>query len=121
MSREERLRQLNEQYVQASLAGNVDWYRKHLAEDFVCIESDGSLLDKEAFLRMTSKGSDLAEYHLDDVNIRFFGDVALVRATGSWKAKNGTPGMSRYIDVYARSGDDWKAVSAQITRPSRQG
>jgi ketosteroid isomerase-like protein len=110
---------LNEQYVQASLAGDVEWYRTHLADDFVCIESDGSVLDKAAFLKMTAKGSDLAEYRLVEVDIRFYGDVALVRCTGSWTAKNGTPGMSRYVDVYVRSGDDWKAISAQITRPSR--
>lgn len=118
MSREERLRMLNEQYVRASLAGDVEWYRTHLADEFVCIESDGSVLDKTAFLQMTAQGSDLAEYRLDEVAIRFYGDVALVRATGSWTAKNGKPGMSRYIDVYVRSGDDRKAVSAQITRPA---
>ncbi len=120
MSREKRLRLLNEQYVQASLAGDVEWYRAHLAEEFVCIESDGSVLDKNAFLQMTANGSELAEYRLEEVDIRFYGDVALVRATGSWTAKNGTLGMSRYVDVYVQSGDDWKAVSAQITRPSQR-
>lgn len=119
MSREELLRQMNEQYVGAALAGDVAWYQRHLADDFVCIESDGSVLDKPAFLRMTAKGSDLTAYRLDEVYVRFYGDVALVRASGSWTAKNGTPGVSRYIDVYARSGDEWKAVSAQITRPSQ--
>lgn len=119
MSDEKHLRQLNEQYVRASLAGDVEWYRAHLAEEFVCIDSDGSVLDKNAFLQMTAQGSELAEYRLDEVDIRFYGEAALVRATGSWIAKNGTPGMSRYIDVYVRSGDEWKAVSAQITRPSR--
>lgn len=118
MSQEQLLRRLNEQYVAASLAGDVEWYRSHLADEFVCIESDGSVLDKVAFLRMTAQGSDLAEYRLDEVDVRFYGDVALVRATGSWKSKNGVPGTSRYVDVYARAGDDWKAVSAQITRPA---
>ena len=65
-----------------------------------------------------AQGSDLAEYHLDQVDLRFYGDVALVRATGSWKAKDGTPGLSRYVDIYARSGENWKVVSAQITRPA---
>ncbi|MBI3409436.1 MAG: nuclear transport factor 2 family protein [Planctomycetes bacterium] len=119
MSQEKHLRRLNEQYVAASLAGDVEWYRSHLADDFVCIESDGSVLDKAAFLRMTAQGSDLAEYHLDEVDVRFYGDMALVRATGSWKTKTGFPGMSRYIDVYVRKGDEWKAVSAQITRPAK--
>ena len=112
------LQRLNEQYVQASLSGDVEWFRERLADDFVCIESDGSVLDKTAFLRMTAKGSDLAEYHLTEVDIRFYGEVALVRATGLWTARNGTPGVSRYVDVYVRFGGDWKAVSAQVTRPA---
>jgi len=118
MSREQQLKRLNEQYVQASLAGDVEWYREHLADEFVCIDSDGSVLDKPAFLRMTAQGSDLAEYRLDEVDVRFYGDVALVRATGSWTSKTRAPGVSRYIDVYVRSGDAWKTVSAQITRPA---
>jgi len=117
MSRDADLRLLNEQYVKASLAGDVEWYRTHLADEFVCIESDGSVLDKAAFLAMTAQDSDLAEYRLEEVDVRFYGEVALVRATGKWLAKNGTPGISRYVDVYARVGDAWKAVSAQITRP----
>ncbi len=51
-------------------------------------------------------------------DVRFYGDVALVRATGSWTAKNGARGSSRYVDVYVRSGEEWKVVSAQITRPA---
>ena len=119
MSREKRLHLLNEQYVRASLAGDVEWYRAHLADEFVCIDSDGSVLDKNAFLQMTANGSELAKYRLDEVDIRFYGEVALVRCMGSWTAKNGTPGISRYVDVYVQSGDGWKAVSAQITRPSQ--
>lgn len=117
----EELEQLNQQYVKASLAGDVEWYRRRLAEEFVCIESDGSVLDKAAFLRRTAQGSDLVEYRLDRVDILLYGEVGLVRATGSWTAKDGIPGVSRYVDVYARSGDEWKVVSAQITRPKRFG
>lgn len=118
MSQENHIRQLNEQYVRASLEGDVEWYRQHLTEDFICIDSDGSVLNKAAFLDQTAQGSDLASYNLDEVNIRFYGDVALVRATGSWRAKNGRPGVSRYTDIYVRSGNDWRVVSAQITRPT---
>ena len=118
MTPEQRVRQLNEQYVAAALAGDVEWYRLHLAEEFVCIDSDGSVLNKAAFLRQTAQEPELKTYNLDEVDVRFYGDVALVRATGSWRAKNGTPGVSRYIDIYVRSGQDWTCVSAQITRPA---
>jgi ketosteroid isomerase-like protein len=117
MHHEQHLQRMNEKYVAASLAGDVDWYRMHLADEFVCIESDASMLDKKAFLRLTARGcSDLEEYKLVDVDVKFYGDVALVRALGSWTKKTGMRGISRYIDVYVRSDDEWKVVSAQITR-----
>ena len=32
------LEQLNQKYVDSFMNADVDWYRDHLAEDFVCIE-----------------------------------------------------------------------------------
>jgi ketosteroid isomerase-like protein len=121
MTDRDTLYRLNEEYVRASLASDVAWYDARLAPDFVCIDSDGSLLDKPAFLSRTAAGSDLADYRLAEVDVRFFGDVALVKALGVWTSKAGMPGTSRYIDVYVRSDGDWKVVSAQITRPARVG
>lgn len=118
MSEIDYIKSLNEQYVRASLDGDVAWYDARLADDFVCIDSDGSILRKPEFLRQTAQGSDLAEYRLEEVDVRRYGDVALVRATGAWKTKTGVPGISQYTDIYVRSGDDWRVVSAQITRPA---
>ena len=111
-----RLRQLNEQYIEAVLKADVNWYRQHLADDFVCIDSEGNLFDKEAFLRRTSGGPYVTDYKLENVGVRIFGETALVQATGLFTRKDGTPGMCHYIDAYVRTADDWKVVSAQITR-----
>ena len=81
---------------------DVDWYREHLAEDFVCIESDGSVLSKHEFLASTVKGPDVADYKLDHVDVRIYGNTALVQATGLWTREDGSMGMSRYIDVYVK-------------------
>ena len=116
--RERELRRLNDEYVQASLSGNVQWFEAHLARDFVCIESDGSVLFRDKFLRMAARESDLREYTLDYVDVRFYGEVALVRASGCWTRKDGVRGVSRYTDVYVYTSGAWKVVSAQITRPS---
>jgi ketosteroid isomerase-like protein len=111
-----RLQQLNEQYIDAVMQANVNWYQQHLADDFVCIDSEGSVLNKEAFLEHTSRGPYVANYKVEDVKVRIYGETALVQATGLFTRKDGAPGMCRYTDVYVRSGDDWKVVSAQITR-----
>ena len=117
--REQELRQLNEQYLRASLVGDVEWFRAHLADEFVCIESDGSVHFRDAFLRLVAMESDLRDYRLDYVDVRFYGHVALVRASGSWTTKTGDLGISRYIDVYVHNENGWKVVSAQITRPPK--
>src|ERR1700730_1589121 len=85
-----RLQQLNEQYIEALMKADLNWYQQRLADDFVCIESDGSVLDKDAFLRRTQRGSDVANYKLENVNVRIYGETALVQATGLWTRKDGS-------------------------------
>jgi ketosteroid isomerase-like protein len=114
----EELRALNAGYIRALLTSDTAWYEARLADDFVCIDHDGVVLDKQRFLRKISGGSNQATYEFDFVDIRVFGDVALIRAIGSWSTHSGTTGVSHYTDVWVRNGGDWKAVSAQITRPA---
>ena len=120
-SDEQTLTRLNQEYVDAFMNADVDWYREHLADEFMVIESDGSLLNKEQFLNITANGPDVADYKLHEVDIRIYGSAALVRATGVWTREDGSMGMSRYTDVYVRQNGGWKPVSAQITRTSRLG
>ena len=115
------LRRLNQEYVDAFMNADVGWYREHLSEDFVCIESDGSVLGKDQFLTNTLEGPDVIDYMLHEVDVRVYGDAALIRATGVWTREDGSMGMSRYTDVYIRAGNEWKVVSAQITRTTRVG
>jgi len=115
------LERLNQEYVDAFMNADVEWYHQHLAEEFFCIESDGSLLNKEQFLDNTRRGPDVTDYKLHEVEIRIYGETALVRATGIWTREDGSMGMSRYTDVYVKTQAEWKTVSAQITRTSRMG
>ena len=118
---EKILERLNQEYVNAFLASDADWYRRHLADDFVCIESDGSVLTRSQFISHTAKGPDVSTYSLESVEVRVFGEVGLVRATGIWSRKDGSMGISRYTDVYVKRDAEWKTVSAQVTRVSRTG
>ena len=45
---------LNQDYVDAFMMADVKWYPDNLADDFVCIESDGSVLGRDEFLRRCS-------------------------------------------------------------------
>jgi ketosteroid isomerase-like protein len=115
------LGRLNQEYVDAFMNADVEWYREHLAEDFVCIESDGTILNKQEFLNTTLNGTDVTDYKLERVDVRIYGNAALVQATGLWTREDGSMGMSRYIDVYVKQREEWKTVSAQISRVLRMG
>jgi hypothetical protein len=110
------LERLNAEYVRAFMSADVNWYEEHLADDFVGIESDGSILNKSQFLNNTAAGPDVASYELQKVSVRIYESVALVQATGLWTKEDQSSGMSHYTDVYVRTGAGWKAVSAQVTR-----
>jgi ketosteroid isomerase-like protein len=118
---ETTLKRLNQEYVAAFMNSDVEWYRRHLADEFICIESDGSLIHKQKFLTNLAKGPDVIDYNLEQVDVRIYGETALVLATGFWTGRDGSKGMSRYIDVYVKQGEQWKTVSAQITRGLRMG
>lgn len=113
---EATLTQLNQQYITAFLQSDVNWYQQHLTDDFVCIESDGTMVDKAAFLRDTAKGpGTVVDYRLVETKVRIIGDTAFIHAQGLATRKDGTTSTSRYTDVYVRVHGQWKAASAQIT------
>ena len=113
------LEQLNDEYIQAYMSADVNWYLEHLADEFVCIESDGTVFNKAQFLTSTAQGPDVADYKLQKVNVRIYGGVGLVQATGLFTRKDGSSGVSHYTDVYVHTGEKWMVVSAQITRTSQ--
>ena len=65
------LEKLNQEYVAAFMNANVDWYSEHLADEFICIESDGSLVHKQKFLANVARGPDVADYQLEQVDVTF--------------------------------------------------
>lgn len=116
MSDDATLRALNARYIESFLTADVAWYERHLSPDFICIQSDASVLSRAQFLEHTAKGPNLASYSLEDVVVRQFGDAALIHGTGIFTRADGTKGISRYTDIYCRTAQGWQAVAAQITR-----
>jgi ketosteroid isomerase-like protein len=112
---ENAIRGLNEAYIQAFLMSDASWYEEHLTQDFTFTDGRGVVVDRATFLRDTKSGTDVVDYDLHEVRVRIFGDAALVNALGTFKRTDGSTGQNRYTDVYVRAGNEWKAVSAQVT------
>ena len=114
-SDEDTIRELNAGYVRAFMNSDVAWYEKHLTVDFVCIVTNGRVVDRLTFLENAKRPHTTVKYDLSEVTIRVHGDAALVSALGTWERKDGTAGKTRYVDVWVRKDGAWKAVSAQLT------
>lgn len=110
------LHDLNEDYIRSVQNGDVRRFDEILADDFLCSNPDGTLIDRDAFLAQTARPVTITNLAAHDVNIRLMGDFAIIHARTAFTKADGERGAGRYTDVWARKGGRWLAVSAHVTR-----
>jgi ketosteroid isomerase-like protein len=110
------LLELNRDYISSVQNSDVRRFDEILAEDFLCTNPDGSLVDRAAFLKQTAQPVSIRGLEALDVNVRLMGDFAIIHARTRYTRPDGQPGHGRYTDVWARRGGRWLAVSAHVTR-----
>lgn len=110
------LADLNRDYIQSVQHSDVRRFEEILANDFLCSNPDGSLVDRDAFLEQTAKPVAITNLQAHDVTIRLMGEVAIIHARTTYLGPDGREGAGRYTDVWARRDGRWLAVSAHVTR-----
>lgn len=96
-----------------------DAIEANMAPEFLHIGEDGALSDRTKFLdSILSVHLSIEPYAMDDLQVRLFGDAALLTGTtlmhGTWR---GRPFSShyRFTDTYIRRDGAWRVVQVQIT------
>ena len=108
---------LNADYIRSVQQGDVRRFYQILAEDFLCSNPDGSLVDKRQFLEQTARPVTITGLAASDLRVRFLGnDVAIIHGKTSYATASGETRNGRYTDVWARRAGKWLAVSAHVTR-----
>ena len=107
---------LNEDYIHSVQHSDVKRFDEILADDFLCSNPDGSLIDRAQFLRQTAAPVKISSLKAHDVNVRVMGDFAIIHARTTYTLADGREGKGRYTDVWARRSGKWLAVSAHVTR-----
>ena len=92
-----------------------------LAADFRCTNPDGSLVDRDGFLKQTAVAVLISNLEAYDVEVRVLDDFANIQARTRYTLPDGRVGGGRYTDVWARHGGEWRAVSAHVTREQSAG
>ena len=107
---------LNQDYIASVQRGDVRRFDEILAEDFLCSNPDGTLIDRAQFLEQTARPVTITGLIAEDVQVRLFGDLALIHARTRYRTANGEERQGRYTDAWARRDGKWLAIAAHVTR-----
>ncbi len=110
------------QWAAATASGDVSIIDRLLADDYLGVAPDGTLHTKQAEREDTRNGPlTLASNHVDEVRVRFYGDMAIAQGSETWELKSGEPRRGRYVwtDTWLRRDHRWQVVAAEdLTAPA---
>ena len=110
---------LNRQWMEAYVRRDAEFLERYLSEDYVSTFPDGKVLDKKGELEALKSGSvSITDMRPREMNVRIYGEVAVITGQSTIKAKVGSGEVSgeyRFTDVWAKH-RDWQAVASQVTR-----
>lgn len=110
---------IEEQLAASWVAGDHTYHQRVLADDWSVIDPAGRILTKEDVLREAFSGErEITKGKIDEVNVRDFGDWAIV--TGRTQMSGRYQGQKmdvklRFTDVFVRQNGEWKCVASQGT------
>ena len=116
MNDHDALLELNRDYIRSVQTSDVRRFDEILADDFLCSNPDGSLIDRAGFLKQTAVPVTIRNLEAHDVKIRLMGDFAIIHAATRYTMPDGQQASGRYTDCWARQNGRWLAVSAHVSR-----
>jgi ketosteroid isomerase-like protein len=121
---ENELLKWEDDFAKAVVSNNADAIGKFLAEDWVIVDPDGSIIDKARFLDVIRSGV-LSHELMQSENwqVRSYGDCAVVTALTRTKAKFGGQEFTtqeRATDIFVKRAGRWACVFSQLTMFKRK-
>jgi len=117
----QNLSELNAQFIKNLVNEDVQSHNQIIHKNFICIEGDGSVVDRVTYMRNWASDytrSGYTSFSYGEEQIRIFGNMGLVRAKTTYtKNVDGKiiTGHSIYTDTYIRENGKWWCVQAHIT------
>ena len=112
--------ELENQRIQAMTGKDIDALNKILADDLSYCHSSARLETKEDFISsITSGRTSYQSIDRDDVEVRRYGDTAVVTGQGKFHVISNGQDLRfqvRFTDVYAKREGVWQMVAWQSTK-----
>ena len=112
--------ELESQRVAAMIAGDETTLDAVLADDLIYTHSTARVETKAEFIgNVTSGRTRYVSFERDDVNIRDYGDTAVVTGHAKLHVTTGNQDLEfrvRFLDIYCKLNDRWQMVAWQSTK-----
>jgi uncharacterized protein (TIGR02246 family) len=110
----EQIRTIKHSRAQVAVSGNPQVVEQIFADDFLGVSPNGAHYTKQAFIDDTKAHPlGFVSNELNDMQLRFFGDVAVAQGDETFTTPAGDKGRFVWTDVLVRKGTQWRIVAAQ--------
>jgi ketosteroid isomerase-like protein len=117
---EKAIRAVEEQRIEAMIAGDLATLDRLLADELTYVHSNGQVETKAEFLgRIKSGDLKYRSVRREDVRVRVEGRAAVVTGRAAMEVRSKGEDLSlqmRFTDVYVERGGRWKLLAWQSTR-----
>ena len=115
----EQLLQLEKNFQDAIVANNAEAIERFVTEDWIIVNADGRIVEKDRFLAVVKSGALTHDtMKLDEPRVRIYGETAVVTgcATSAGKFMGAEfKTLERSTDVLVRVDRQWRCVLTQLT------
>jgi len=112
--------QLEKDFQDAIVANNAEAIERFVTEDWIIVNADGRIVEKDRFLAVVKSGTLTHDtMKLDEPRVRIYGETAVVTgcATSAGKFMGAEfKTLERATDVFVRINGQWRRVLTQLTR-----
>lgn len=116
---QQALKEIQHQWADARLKRDSSFATQIEADNFTVVWPDGQIINKQDDVKSyEADGAVFSEFKITDLDVRFYGETAIVVGQGSIKGHTPTKDLSgRYVwtDTFVKRNGAWKAVASQVT------
>ena len=121
---EDELAKVEAEFANAIVKNSPEEIRQFVSDDWIIINADGGIIDRQRFLEVIKSGTLTHEMmESDDMRVRIYGDSAVVsavtRSKGKFMGQEFTT-HERSTDIFVRRDGQWRCVLTQLTGFTKQ-
>jgi ketosteroid isomerase-like protein len=116
---EQALIKIQHDWAEARMKGDSSFTRRLEAENCTVVWPDGSIVNKRGDLKSMTGDIVFTEFKIDGLQVRLYGDTAIVVGQGTIRAYAGKPtllgGKFVWTDTFVKQHGSWKVVASQVS------